>query len=188
MLAGSLIAGCAGAPGSATPSLSQPNGNGTSIAAMIAQAQADTQAIKAQLQGHGSIVNTSGGAMLYLDGKLVDTVGYHKDGSMTHAFANGTTATSPALFPSGIRPMNNVEPNAAVCDDLSALIGVDQTKLDWAALSVILAVGATLASALFTLGILTVPAGTVAAGVIAIWVADKAALDGAELAYANNGC
>lgn len=163
--------------------LPSARGNDDSIREMTAQVVAATSAEKAKLQGVANVVETENGAEIYVHGRLEDTVHWAADGTATHSFANGQTVKvgTPARKTMLQRPL-------PTCQDLLLLIQADQTKLNWDTAAVILALGAGAAAAFFSAGFLGVPAALVNTAVLAAWVAQKTALDSAELAYATAGC
>lgn len=157
---------------------------------MTAEVIDATNREKAQLQGRANVVESGGGARIYVRGELVDTIHRNDDGTTTHVFANGHTVTvlGPALGTGRHRATLKQNQPANICGDLAALISADQSKLNWDSAAVILAVGASAAAAFFTAGTLTPVGGVVTGGVFMAWVAQKNALDNAENSYASAGC
>lgn len=152
---------------------------------MTAQVIAATDAEKAQLQGTANVIDTAYGAKIYVHGQLADTVKWNADGTATHSFVNGKTVV--VGDPRAERKTMLIQP-LPTCQDLLLLIQADQTKLNWDTAAVILALGAGAAAAFFTIGWAAVPAALVNTAVMGAWIAQKTALDSAELAYATAGC
>jgi len=99
------------------------------------------------------VVETAQGAQIFVHGILADTIQRHNDGTATHYLANGSVVKETRYVPAnaGVHPLSNIEENSAACDDLSALIAADHTKLNWAVAALILALGATVFATILSL-------------------------------------
>ena len=188
----SMLAACTSAPNknSVLPRQGGASG-GTPAAALIAQAEAETAAIKESLKGQANVVETAHGAQIFVHGILEDTIQRHSDGTATHAFANGSTVKETRyVVPvnAGVHPFSNIEENSAACDDLSALISADHTRIDWAIAALILALGETVVATILSAGTLASLGALGTLVVVTNYFAAVSALDAAEVAYAAAGC
>lgn len=190
LLTATMIAGCAsnstGGRESVLPdhplTRNRPN-----IAEQIAAANAATAAIRQRIGASVKIIQTGDQAQIFVRGKLADSITMNMDGTETDAFVGSGNVTVGRPMPSGIHPMmlKRVSP---ACSDLAALVSSLQTELNWQTAAVILALGATVAAAVFTVGWAAVPAGAADTAVVGTYLETKSALDSARQSYAAAGC
>lgn len=159
--------------------------NIASIESMIKRVDAKTDAIKARLSGVANVVTTSGGADLYIRGKLVDSIQMNGDGTGTHTFSNGQQVTERYFSSTRAsrRPMI-----LSLCAKMQQLIQTEENQLYWDDVAIVVALGASAAAIVFSGGVLVGLAGGTDAALIAAWVAQKASLDSTESTYIAAGC